>query len=116
MKSNTYSIKGIAGFANGDPETLRKILVSFIQSTSHNLQLFNHYLQIEDFKALSELAHKMLAMFRQLNAEAVIEPLSILERNDFINSDLTHWKIIAETAQINIENLVLKLKEDYQIS
>lgn len=116
MNSNNYNIKGIAAFANGDPKTLRKILVSFIQSTSHNLQLFNHYLQIEDFKALSELAHKMLAMFRQLDAEVVIKPLSILERNNFKKSDLDNWKKIAETALINIENLVKKLKEDYQIS
>ena len=116
MNSNIYNIKGIAAFANGDPKTLRKILVLFIQSTSQNLQLFNHYLQKEDFKALSDLAHKMLAMFRQLDAEAVIEPLSILEMNNFENSDLDHWKKIAETALINMEHLVTKLKEDYQIS
>ncbi|SHJ94049.1 hypothetical protein SAMN05444280_1423 [Tangfeifania diversioriginum] len=114
-RSNNYSIKGIAAFAHGDSETIQKILASFIQSTSQNLQLFNQYLQNGDLNALSELAHKMLPMFRQLDAEAVIAPLSILEKNNFRESDLPYWTRTAQTAKINIEKLVEKLKEEHQI-
>lgn len=114
--SNTYNIKGIAAFANGDTETVKKILSSFIESTSQNLPLFRQNLQNENFDALSELAHKMLAMFRQLEADIVVEPLSELEKNDFRKTDLSYWKKTAGSALSTIEKLVEQLKRDYQIS
>lgn len=116
ISSVNYNIKGITAFTNGDPDSVKNILISFIQSTNENLKQFNQHLQNENPDELSELAHKMLAMFRQLNAVAVAKQLAVLEENNFKKPDLTFWRETAKTAQINIVNLVQKLKEDFQIS
>ena len=77
--SINYSITQIESFANDDPESMRKILLSFVQSSRQNLLNFKQYLQQEDYQSLSEIAHKMRPMFRQLEADSIAQILEKLE-------------------------------------
>lgn len=78
-----YSLKQLNAFAEGDPEVLRQILESFISTGKQNAVLLKQYLQEENYNAISELSHKMLPLFRQLEAYDIAELLTQLEQKDF---------------------------------
>lgn len=77
-----YTLKNISVFADHDPETLQQIMQSFRASTEKDLRLLEQYLHDKQYKEISRLAHKMLPMFRQLEADALIGPLEKLEHPD----------------------------------
>ena len=57
-------------------------MVSFINSGKENTILFKKYIQDENKDALSALSHKMLTLFRQMEAADIVELLSRLEQKD----------------------------------
>ena len=68
-------------FTDNDPEATHKIVESFIHDTHQNIDLFKGYLQTDNYTAIFQLAHKMLPMFRQLEASPIVELLQKLERS-----------------------------------
>lgn len=80
-----YTLKNIRIFADNDPEALEKIVRSFVTSTEQHLALLQLHLQDKHYESISQLAHKMLPMFRQLEASLVVEPLEKLEHPDKAN-------------------------------
>lgn len=111
-----YNIDAIKAFASDDPETTRDILASFIESTAQNIQLFRQHLHNSDFESLTELAHKMLPMFRQLEAKKVIRPLEKLERKDYGNERKEEWLATGELALSLVETIMKKIGKDHHIS
>lgn len=81
-RQNGYNLEQLSAFAAGDPESLRQILVSLIYSGKENTTLFRQYIKDENMEALSALSHKMLTLFRQMEATDVVELLSRLEQKD----------------------------------
>ncbi len=110
-----YTLEAIEAFAAGDPETLRNILASFVETSGENVRLFRQYLSNEDIDALSKLAHKMLPLFRQLGVETVVKPLAALEQNAF-DDDKTKWMELGETALENVARFVKQICKDHQFS
>jgi DNA-binding response OmpR family regulator len=95
QKSQLYNIEQIKQFALDDPQSIQHILVSFAESSYENLALFEKLLLEKDRKSLSELAHKMLAMFRQIGAEHIVKSLQLLEKErDRVISD-EEWAALA---------------------
>ena len=82
-----YTLKNIRIFADNDPEALKKIIQSFVTSTEQHLGLLRQYLQDKHYENISQLAHKMLPMFRHLEASLIVEALEKLEHPD--KADLT---------------------------
>lgn len=109
-----YSIEGIKAFSEGEIETTREILISLTHSTSQNLHMFRQYLKTENFKEIKNLAHKMLPMFRQLEAVDIIEPLQMLEQTSYYGKE-DEWLEICYPLLIQIENLMEKIIEKYQL-
>lgn len=81
LATNGYTLKNIMLFTDNDPEATRKIVESFIHDTHQNIDLFKGYLQTDNYTAIFQLAHKMLPMFRQLEASPIVELLQKLERS-----------------------------------
>jgi len=81
LNQNTsgYSLRQIMAFAANDPLSIYRILESFAESTSKNLALFRNYLNDRNYQPLPELAHKMIAMFRQVEAFQVVTLLTKIE-------------------------------------
>ncbi|MBC8003887.1 MAG: response regulator, partial [Verrucomicrobia bacterium] len=78
--NNGYNLDQLAAFAAGDPESFREILTSLINTGKENTTLFRQYIEREDKDAISALAHKMLTLFRQMEATDIVELLSRLEQ------------------------------------
>jgi len=72
-----YNLETLSVFADGDPESLKSIILVFIETAEENLKALNTYAQ--DPERLKEVAHKMLPMMRQLEAGQIIKILEKLE-------------------------------------
>jgi CheY-like chemotaxis protein len=116
--SKGYNLDQLLAFVEGDQESLNQILVSFIHSGNQNLKLFRQYIEEENISAISELSHKMLSLFRQIEVNELVELLVVLERNDYPQMSKEHFCSIGKSAVEKIETLlqtitkVEKLKMD----
>lgn len=74
-----YDIDQIKQFIGEDSSALRKFVVIFVESTKENL-LDIHYAKDDfDCETISNLAHKMLPMFKQLHIYHIVPTLEKLE-------------------------------------
>lgn len=83
-----YSLKSIMLFTDNDQEATNKIVESFIRDTQHHLHLFATYIETGQTEAISQLAHKMLPMFRQLETSAIIGLLEKLEHTKLTATEM----------------------------
>ncbi len=110
-----YNLNQIAAFAEGDPESLMQILVSFIKTGRQNALLFRQYLHDENDRALSELSHKMLSLFRQLEASDLVELLSQLEHNDYAAVNNKEFYLCGNLAIERIDALLTTIQKEENI-
>lgn len=110
-----YNLDRLAAFAFGDPESLRQILESFIRSCKQNAKLFRKHLQERNNEAISELSHKMLTLFRQLEALAIVDILVLLEQKDLAVAGNRNYFSLGKAALEMIEALLQTIQEDEQI-
>lgn len=80
--TQTFTLKNIRQFTDNDPEAIRQILQSFQAETEKHLALLTAYVSSEKWEKTAHLAHKMLPMFRQLEAQDIIPLLAYLEHPD----------------------------------
>lgn len=114
-QQNGYNLKQFAAFAAGDPESLRQILVSFIISGKQNATLFRQYLQEENDNGVSDLSHKMLTLFRQLEAHDIVELLAQLERKDFARIDNKQYYSLGKLVLEKIDVLLRTIQKEENI-
>lgn len=107
-----YSLRQIAAFASGEPDSLRNILVSFLKSGRQNALLFRKYLYDDNEKGISELAHKMLPFFRQLEAGDIVELLAALEQKNRTGISQAQWYAYASTVLDKIEDLMTTIQQE----
>ena len=72
----------LTAFAGEDTEARKSILKTFSEETRKNLQLLNEAWQQGDRTASARIAHKMIPLFTMLGANALVQELRILEKND----------------------------------
>lgn len=111
-----YSLKQFAAFAGGDPKNLREILVSFINSGKNNAMLFRQYLEDENIIMIAELSHKMLPMYRQLEAKNIVDLLSQLEQKDVFSPDQKQYHSMAKSVLNLIDTLLRTIQKREGIS
>ena len=80
MEKPGYTLKNIAQFTDGDPESLKRIMKSFVDSTAGNVGLLRDGLRDRRWDTISGVAHKMLPLFRQLEAVDIIPLLEKMEQ------------------------------------
>lgn len=102
----SYTLEKIKAFADNDAESLHLILNSLVQSSQQNLKFFGQYLQQYDEHALTELAHKMLPLFKQLEAHEVVTLLSQLEEGQLTRPER---ESLSRNAIVQIEALLSML-------
>lgn len=111
-----YNLDQFKAFAGGDPESLRQILVSFVNTGNQNARLFRQSIQEENRFAVSELSHKMLPLFRQLQATDIAELLAQLERKELENMDYQNYFTMGKQALVKIEEILQTIQEEEHIA
>jgi len=107
-----YNLQQIAAFASDEPDSLRQILISLLESGQQNILLFRKYIQEENEAAISELSHKMLPLFRQLEAGSIVGLLSILEQKGAPGASQGQWYAHATSALEKIEKLLTVIQRE----
>ncbi len=74
-----YNLDIIRSFLGSNEEAITEILQTFLNDTETNLQLLEEGITINNYKQINQVAHRMLPMFRQLKAEAIVPSLERLE-------------------------------------
>ena len=104
-----YSLDSIQAFLNHDEVDVKNILTSFVGSTKNNLILLGSYVHSNDFEKIKSIAHKMVPMFKQIEANEIATSLTNLEINDYNSTEV---KVIYKNLEPQI-NLVLTAIEKY---
>jgi len=112
---NGYNLDQLAAFAAGDPESFREILISLINSGKENITLFKQYIESENKDALSALSHKMLTLFRQMEATDIVELLSRLE-HDNDSEDNPQYYLWGKLALEKIEALLRTIENEEHLA
>jgi len=110
-----YNLEQIMKFAAGDTASAGQILSSFIETTLDHVALFKQYLRDQDYDHLSDLAHKMLAMFRQIEAAQVAAPLSKIEHTKSGQLTRGEWLQLGNDTLEKIERLIEHISQEQGI-
>ena len=74
-----YNLKSLSGFTNNDPESLKAILQTFIDSAHDNCGVMQGAAVEKNEQLLAETAHKMIPMLRQMEIHSIADLLVPLE-------------------------------------
>lgn len=100
-RSEYFDTHSIAGFLNYDEEALKSLLEIFLKDTKKHIAELKSAQKQNDIKTINDLSHRMLTMFKQLNAKSVVPHLEVLEHATVVDSEL-------------LEALELELKAFYE--
>ena len=113
-----YTLKNILQFTDNDPEALQKILQSFVTSTAEHLRLLEAARGRKDIQEVSRIAHKMLPLFRQLEAAEAVKCLQQLQQLEHPEKENLSPQQIDDTATRLIheaEELLARLKASFHL-
>lgn len=108
-----FNIDEILSFTQNDTEATTKILNLFISSTHENLSDLEKAVVAYDLEKISNVAHKMLPMFKQLQMVNLVSKLIKLERepNTIPKNDIVGYfsilKMETEKILVQIKNIEL---------
>lgn len=108
FKSNSadngkFDLSLLKSFLN-TPEALEEVLEVFNAQTEKDLQQIKNSIAENDIKTISEIAHRMLTMFRQLKAKEVIPILEKME-------DYTAETVEPVEMRMDFEKLILNIRD-----
>ncbi len=80
--SEEFSLEEILLFAGDDKEALNTILKVFVEASRKNLLEITEAIKYNNKSKISEIAHKMLPMYKQLNTRNIVLQLEQLEKEE----------------------------------
>lgn len=112
-KEASYNTRSLIQFIGDDINALRNLLVIFIDSTKENLMDMNYAKEEFDIEQISNIAHKILPMFKQLEIKAVIHNLEELEDKSITFSTQEELNTYIEQLEENINGVLAQIKADH---
>lgn len=104
-----FDLKTLNQFTQNDPHALKLIVENFIESTNENCSILKWAAAENDLNKLSETAHKMIPMFRQMEVHSIVVLLEPLEDRK-LNFDESEMKNYVSNICEKINELVIRLK------
>jgi DNA-binding response OmpR family regulator len=74
-----YSLTSLKSFLSNEEDVLKEFLFSFMTSTKENLAILEEGISGKDILKIKETAHRMGPMFKQIEAQEIVQILSDLE-------------------------------------
>ncbi len=102
--NDKFDLSLLKSFLN-TPEALEEVLEVFNSQTENDLQQLETLIAEEDIKTITEIAHRMLTMFRQIKAKEVIPILEKMEFYNDENNEVVEMKMDYEKLVLNIRDL-----------
>jgi signal transduction histidine kinase/CheY-like chemotaxis protein len=108
-QSTLFNLSLLNSFLSTE-EALEEVLFSFYNEVNIDLQRMALAVKTEDYKAVNDIAHKMLTLTRQLEAKEVVKILDILEYVTPSNLRQESLNSLLLTLQEKVDDLVSALK------
>jgi signal transduction histidine kinase/FixJ family two-component response regulator/CHASE3 domain sensor protein len=106
-----YSLKTLESFLGDDVEVIAEILKTFLDDTLKNRTLLKEGVNANDYKSINKTAHRMLPMFRQIQVNACIPTLEILEIGTPESLPIEKLKMDFKSLDDGIGKLICELKK-----
>tara|TARA_R110002050_G_scaffold110892_3_gene223606 strand:- start:15576 stop:18035 length:2460 start_codon:yes stop_codon:yes gene_type:complete len=90
-RSTLYSLKTISSFLGDNNENLKEVIHTFIKDTDENLEILKKATKALNIPTINSVAHRMLAMFRQLEVKdsiGILEEFEHLTKEDLSEKEL----------------------------
>lgn len=113
-EGESYTLKNIQQFTDNDPKALQSILHSFIVSTTEHTAQLTQLLHEQHYKEISQLAHKMLPLFRQLEVKNTVACLEQLEHPEKTDISTAQFSELTTSVIQQARSLVESIKKDEQ--
>lgn len=104
LKLKTFSFLSLKEFLNNDETEVKNMLALFLKETKKNSANLEKAISEEDIISFNNISHKMLSMFKQIEATDIVEFLEAFETTTRINDS------IYENFKANLECFVLELE------
>lgn len=108
-KNDKFDLSLLKSFLNTD-EALEEVLTIFNTQTEQDLQQIKNAIAEKNIEKTAEIAHRMLTMFRQLKANAVISILEKMEDFEEEKVEIGQMKMLVEKLIMNIRDLQKELE------
>lgn len=105
-----YDLADIHMFAAHDPNAIKAILEAFVETVNSDIELMKQHLNDNNWAALSERAHKMIAPCAQLKVNRLVEVLKKLEAQNWGN--VLELEIMIEEMSNFIDTLLELLRKE----
>ncbi|MDQ7916280.1 ATP-binding protein [Mesonia sp. MT50] len=110
--SESYDVSELLRFTEGDRDSLKVILNSFIESSQQNLDALRKASAEANLQQIAFIAHRVLPMLRQLKAEKVVVFFEKLEHQQQHNLQAEEVMTMLEKAKKALENLLEEIKKE----
>lgn len=104
IHEDKFDLDLLKSFLN-TPEALTEVLDVFNSQTEKDLKNIKVALSENDLEAIRQISHRMLTMFRQLQAGRIIPILQKMEAYSTENSDISKMKMDYEKLILNVRDL-----------
>jgi len=113
--ASLYSLEPISSFLGNNSEAIQEVIETFLKDTEDNIKTFQKAIHKNNIEAINAASHRMLPMFRQLDAKQVVPILEEFE--SLKKQELSHEKIKTQftLVQQQITILIAALKKDSSI-
>ena len=79
LTGKLFSLNSLSQFTNNDPESLKTIVLTFIESAQENCLQLKTALEDNDEEQLAQTAHRMIPMLRQMEVYSIADMLLAVE-------------------------------------
>lgn len=90
VESRSFDLSSLKSFLNNNDELIHQTLEQFLNDTEQNVSLLNESVQKNDINTFQATSHKMLSMFKLINANSLVGFLEDFENSDTINKN--NWQ------------------------
>lgn len=104
-KTSELNFNALAEFAGGDEESSTAIIQTFFNETRKNVNSLKEALEDADRVKAQKIAHKLIPLFSLLDANTLVQQLTLLQRNDIELND-SGWKRLLEDVITQVAAIV----------
>lgn len=106
-----YNLKSLNQFTQNDPESLKIIIENFITSSIQNCTILSETSSKSDLNGMSEIAHKMIPMLKQMEIYSIVQLLEPIEEMT-LDYNLEEMENYIKTIVEKIEHLISELRSE----
>ncbi|RZJ34000.1 MAG: Hpt domain-containing protein [Flavobacterium sp.] len=109
----TFDLETLNQFTQDDPESLKLIVDTFVESSHENCEQLTQAAANSDWNQMASLAHKMIPMLKQMEVFSIVELLEPIEDRKL---DLDKDGMVEYTSEIcrKMNELFVELRLEIQ--